>query len=51
MNSPAQDLADAAVADSELPGDVTGPNPLMGHVHDALPDHFRKWAAINKHST
>ncbi len=51
MCLPSQDLADAAVADAELPGDVAGPNPLVGHVHNALPDHLRKRASINKHST
>lgn len=50
-SSPSQDLADAAVADPELPGDVAGPDALVSHVHDALPDHLRKRASINKHST
>lgn len=37
--SPAQDFADTAVADPQLPGDVTGPHTLVGQLHDALPHH------------
>lgn len=48
--SPSQDLADTAVADTELAGDVTGTHALVGHVHDALPDHLRKRTAVHKHS-
>lgn len=48
--SPSQDLADAAVTDAQLSGDVTRPDPLVGHVHDALSDHLRKRAPIYKHA-
>lgn len=48
--SPAQDLADTAMADPQLTGDVTGPNALMSHVHNALPDDLRERASIYKHA-
>lgn len=47
---PAQDLADTAVTDTQLPGDVTGPHPLMGQVHDALAHTSRQRAPIHKGS-
>lgn len=48
--SPAQDLADTAMADPQLTGDVAGPNTLMSHVHNALPDDLRERAPIYKHA-
>lgn len=33
-----QDLADAAVGDSQLPANVTGSNPELGQLHDPEPD-------------
>lgn len=38
---PAQDLADAAVADPQLPGDVAGSHPLVSQLHYPLPHHVR----------
>lgn len=38
---PAQDLADAAVADPQLPGNVTGSHPLVSQLHDPLSHHVR----------
>ncbi len=48
---PAQDLADAAVADPQLAGDVAGSHSLVCHVHDPLPDDLRERASIYKHAT
>ena len=45
---PAKDLADTAMADSELAGDVAGPHALVGQVHDALTHHFRQGSAVHK---
>lgn len=46
---PAQDLADAAVADPQLSGDVAGPDALVGQLHDPLPHHVREGSAVHKH--
>lgn len=39
--SPAQDLADAAVTDPQLSGDVTGSDSLMRELHDSLAHDVR----------
>lgn len=45
---PAKDLADTAMADTELARDITGPHTLVGQVHNALTDNFRQRPAIHK---
>lgn len=50
MDSPPQDLADAAVTDPQLPGDVTGPDSLVGQLHYPLSDHVREGSAVHKHA-
>lgn len=51
QNSPAQYLADAAVADPELAGDVTRTYALMGQLHYPLPHHVRQGPPVYKHPT
>lgn len=41
MSLPAQDLAHTAVADPQLPGDVTGSDTLVGQLYYPLPHHIR----------
>lgn len=38
---PAEDLADTAVADPELPRYVAGSHPLVSQLHYPLPHHIR----------
>lgn len=38
---PAKDFADTAMADPELSGDVTGPDPLVRELHYSLPHNIR----------
>lgn len=47
---PAQYLANAAVAHSELSGDITGSHSLVGQFHNSLPDNIWERAAIHKHT-
>ena len=49
--SPAEDFGDTSMGDPELPGDVAGPHPLVGKLHDPLANHVRKGATIHKHSS
>ncbi|TNN83773.1 hypothetical protein EYF80_005949 [Liparis tanakae] len=49
VHPPAQDLADAAVADPQLSGDVAGPDALVGQLHYPLPHHVREGSAVHKH--
>lgn len=46
---PAEDLADAAVADAQLPGDVARSNPLVSQLHDALAHHVREGSSVDEH--
>lgn len=45
---PAEYFADTAVADAELPGDVTRPDPLVGELHDPLANDIGERAAVHK---
>lgn len=47
---PAKYFADAAVADTELPGDVTRSDPLVGELHDPLANNIWEGAAIHKNT-
>lgn len=47
---PAEYFADAAVADAELPGDVTRPDPLVGELHDPLANDIWERAAVHKNT-
>lgn len=46
---PSEYFADAAVRDSELPGDVTRPDSLVSHLHNPLPHQIWKWSPVDKH--
>lgn len=46
---PAQDLADTTMADPQLPGDVTGPHPLVRQLHYPLPHHVREGPPVHEH--
>lgn len=48
---PAQYLADAAMADPELAGDITWTYTLMGQLHYPLPHHIRQGPPVYKHPT
>ncbi len=45
---PVQDLADAAVADPELPGDDARPDPRRRHLHNLEPDLVGQGAAVDE---
>ena len=47
---PAQYLADTSMADSELSGDVTRPNPLVRELYDSLPHHVWEGPAVYEHA-
>lgn len=47
---PAKYFADAAMADAELPGDVTRPDPLVGELHDPLANDIWEGAAVHKNT-
>jgi hypothetical protein len=46
---PRQDLGDAAVRDEELAGDVAGPDPHQGQLHDSAPHVVRQRATVHEH--
>ena len=43
-----EDLADTAVADTELPGDHTGPDAGSGHLDNLEPDVVGQGAAVDE---
>lgn len=45
----AQDLGHAAVADAQLPGNVTGPDAGLRHLHDPVPDLVGQRTAVHEH--
>ena len=47
--SPAEDFGDTSMGDPELPGDVAGPDPLVGQLHYPLPHHVRQGTTVHKH--
>lgn len=46
----AQDLRDAAVGHAQLAGDNAGPNAVMGHLHDLVPDVVGERPAVDEHA-
>ena len=46
---PCEYFGHAAVADQELPGDVTGPDPHEGQLHYPPPDILGQGPTIDKH--
>lgn len=45
-----QDLADAAVGDTQLPADVTGSNPELGQLHYPEPDGVGERPAVHENT-
>lgn len=48
---PAQYLADTSVADSQLPRDVAGSNPLVGEFYYSLSHNIWEGPAVYKHTS
>lgn len=48
---PAQYLADASVGNLQDPGNVTGPGPGVGQLHDPLPGGVGQRAATHEDAT
>lgn len=48
MPLPAKNFADTTMADPKLPGDVAGPDTLMGKFHYPLADYIWEWPSIHK---
>ena len=46
---PAQYLGHTAVGDLEYPGDVAGPGPAVGQLHDLLSGGIRQGPARHEH--
>ena len=51
LHLPAKYFGDTSMGDSELSGDVTRPDSLMGQLHNTLPHHIRQGTAIDKDSS
>lgn len=49
LHLPAENLADAAMADSELSGNVAGPDSVVSQLHDPLPHHVGQGTTVHKH--
>lgn len=48
---PAEDFGDAAVRHTQLTGDNTRPNTVMGHFHDFMADMVGERSAVYEDST
>lgn len=48
---PAEDFGDAAVGHSELTGDDTRPDAVMGHLHDFMADMVGERSAVYEDPT
>lgn len=45
-----EDFRDTAVRDTQLARNVTGPDAVMGQLHNPLAHHIRKRSSVHKHS-